>query len=832
MLAKKLVRNGERLDGGANDVGEICCMADDEVTGQEPARANDAPDATPSAEPDAVRFVEQDDEQGVVQHAEPAPPPQRAGAVTGWLRDVLARRSADSRPLAADSPEALAALAGAAPTDALSRATRAGEVIAALAPGAPSGVVAPEGAPRVAQVFGRDEQLDSALSLLASGASLCVHSEGLPGVGATVFAVEVASRAAERRLFAGGAVWISCETLSGDTGLAEVFTRVARGLREERALAALDPEARRAQLAAGLASAERGPTLLALDNIEPTLDTSALLDTLAGGYASLLLTTRHAIDDPRIVAFALAPLSAAFAERLFATRVRLRDARRPEPDKAPLVAQVAEALGGLPLAIELTAAMVGVYGTPLATTLAEAQDDGARGPAAALRARIDRQWQALSPSQQRTLAGLTLVEGATFPRSVALAVAHVALDDTPATEAPDAAESWRWRAAQSLDALIGLGVVEAMAAGRLRLHAQTRQRVAPRLREMEPAIQDALGAAVADWWLDYAHGHRGYEGHAGLEAEAAGLMGALTWAHAHGHWRRTLDLAESLGEAWRAHGRRDEALRICSWAAEAADAEGQPRERLWARYQLAVAQTEAGQLSQARDGFAVALQLARELGDPLAIRDGAHALAALAARAGDTAQARAGFSEALALAREMDDPATMRDELHGLAILDAQADALDEARAEYGEALTLARRLDDPWAIYLEAYGLALVEMRAGALEQARVNFTEALERAHELGETTAATDALLSMGALDAQRGETDLARDELEQALEQAEQAHDARRAARALVWLAEIEAASGATPAASERFHQARSLYERLGDAEAARVTERMHALGYAS
>lgn len=816
-------------------------MADDEATGQDAARkegATDAapgavPGAEPGAEPGAGPDIARHDGQSEAQEAQAGgqadlsvPALQRAGAVTGWLRGMLARRSSDSRPLAPDAPEALAALVESAPTDALSRATRAGEVIAALAPGAPSGVIAPEGAPRVAQVFGRDEQLESALSLLASGASLAVHSEGLPGVGKTIFAVEVASRAAERRLFAGGVVWISCETLSGDTGLAEVVTRVARGLREERALAALDPEARRAQLAAGLAT-ERAPTLVALDNIEPTLDTGALLDTLAGGYATLLLTTRQAIDDARVVAFALPPLSAAHAERLFVTRLRLRDARRPAIAEEPRAAQVAEALGGLPLAIELTAAMAGAYGDSLEAILTEAQADGARGPVAALRARIDRHWQALTPPQQRTLAGLTLVEGATFPRSVALAVARVALD-----EAPDAAESWRQRAAQLLDALIGLGVVEAMAAGRLRLHPQTRQRIAPRLREMEPAMRDALGAAVADWWLGYARGHQGYEGLPGLEAEAAGLMGALTWAHAHGHWRRTLDLAESLGEAWRAHGRRDEALRICSWAAEAADAEGQPRERLWARYQLAVAQTEAGQLAQARDGFAVALQLARDLEDPLAIRDGAHALAALAARAGDTEQARAGFSEALALARELDDPATMRDELHGLAILDAQAGALDEARTEYAEALDLARSLGDPWAIYLEAYGLALVEMRAGALEQARVNFSEALERASELGETTAATDALLSLGALDAQRGETDLGRAELEQALEQAEQAHDARRAARALVWLAEIEAATGATPAASERFQRARSLYERLGDAEAERVRERMHALGYAS
>lgn len=789
-------------------------MADEDVSGQEPRRAiTEQENVEPESASNTVK-------------------PRAASPVTGWLRGVLARLPSDSRPLgAADALADLAALSAAAPTDALSRATRAGEVIAAMAPGAPSGVVAPEGAPRVAQIIGRDERLNTALTQLASGESLCVHSDGVPGVGKTVFAVEVASCAAARRLFAGGAVWISCETLSGDTGLAEVVTRVARGLREDTALTVLDPEARRATLATAIASEHRAPTLLALDNIEPTLDVEALLDTLAGGYLTLLLTTRQAIDDVRLSLFALAPLTADFAERLFTERLRLRDARRPQPEEATLIPQVAEALGGLPLALELAAALAGAYGVSSETILAEAQVDSARGLAACLRARIDRLWQALSPQQRRALAGLTLVDGATFPRSVALAIARVALVDAAQAQA-DTMDRWRLQAAQTVDALIGLGIVEAMAAGRLRLHPQTRQRVAPRLSEMEPEIQDALGIAMVEWWLDYAHGHHGYEGMSGLEAEAAGLMGALTWAHAHGHWRLTLDLAESLGEAWRAHGRRDEALRICSWAAEAADAEGQLRERWWARYQLAVAQTEAGQLTQAQAGFAVALRLARELDDSLAIRDGAHALAALAARAGEAEQARAGFAEALELARAMDDPAAIRDELHGLAILDAQAGRLDEARAEYSEALALARELGDDWAIYLEGYGLALVEMRAGALEPARVGLVEALRQAHELGDEGAVTDALASLGALDAQRGEADLAREELRQALEQAEAAGDARRTARALVWLAEVEAASGATPAANDRFQQARALYARLGDAEADRITERMRALGYAS
>ncbi len=791
-------------------------MADDELRGEDAAHAareQRAEDEAASAEAQAG--------------GPPSPPPQRASAVTGWLRAALTRRPAETQPLAYDDPLP----APATPPDAESRARRAGEVLLALAPGAPVGVVAPEGAPRVALVVGRDTQIERALELLAAGISLCVHSDGAPGVGKTIFAVEVAARAVERRLFPGGAVWIACETLSGEGGLAEIVTRVARGLRAERALAALDPQERRAALRDSLLAGSGVTTLLALDNIEPTLDITALLDILAGGYATLLLTTRHAADDARVTPFALEPLAAADAERLLAARIRLRDVTRPTPEEAPRLARLAETLGGLPLAIDLTAAMIGVYGQSLDAIQAEVEADVARGPVAALRARIDRHWQALTEPQRRTLAGLTLVDGATFPRAVALAVARVAQEDGESGRA-EIGDWWRTQAAQTLDALTGLGLVEALAAGRLRLHPQTRQRIAPRLSELGAAMRERLGVAMAAWWLEYAGAHRGYEGRAGLEEEAAGLMGALTWAHAHGQWRLTLDLAEALGEAWSAHGRRDEAMRTYAWAVEAAEAVGQPRERLWARYQLAVAQVEADQLPQAQEGFEEALRLAREVDDPLAIRDGAHALAAVAARLGDAERAREGFAEALALARADGDMAAIRDELHGLAVVDAQTGRLDEARAAYAEALDLARGLGDLSAMYLERYGLALVEREAGEVERARAGFAEALDLAIDLGDSGARSDALAHLGALDSQRDEVALAEEELAEALALAEALRDARRAARAQIGLAELAATRGDALLASERFALAHALYDRLGDAEAERVAERMRELGLAS
>ena len=54
--------------------------------------------------------------------------------------------------------------------------------------------------------------------------------------------------------------------------------------------------------------------------------------------------------------------------------------------------------------------------------------------------------------------------------------------------------------------------------------------------------------------------HPGYEGMDALEAEAAGLMGALAWAHEQARHREVLGLAHGTWKAWGVRGRRDEEL--------------------------------------------------------------------------------------------------------------------------------------------------------------------------------------------------------------------------------------------------------------------------------
>ncbi len=516
-------------------------------------------------------------------------------------------------------------------TEELRAAARAGQLIGATTPGAPQGVIAPEGLPRVAKLEGREASLERTLASLADAVAPAVIAiSGPPGVGKTAFAAEVVARAAQRGLFPGGAVWLSCEGQSGDAGLESAFAHVTRAIGAERAVDS-DLEKRRAALFDNLHTGDAPRLLLAFDDVEPALDATALLDTLACGRPALLLTARQAIQDVRVQGEPLAQLDSLSAIELFRQRLHQGVHERPAAEDEPLLANAALATGGLPLAIGLTASLTAYMRQPLEWIEPAASADESRGAAAGMRARFDRSWAALPVAHQRLLAGLTLVDGATFPRGVALAAAGAALRAPSSGDAGEdrPGEAWREGAAMALDALIGLRLVDTLAAGRLRLHPIIRRYAATRLRETPEDTRDALGAAIAGWWLNYASAHEGKGGVAALEAEATGIMGAITWAHARGRHHALLDLTRRVNYAWFVRGRSEDQRHFLSWAVEAARALDHPSGLRAALHDQAAFDARAGRAAEARAGYAEALRLACELGDEQAAAMERHALGAL-----------------------------------------------------------------------------------------------------------------------------------------------------------------------------------------------------------
>lgn len=346
------------------------------------------------------------------------------------------------------------------------------------APSLSPGVVAPLGMPRAATLVGRDAELADLMVKLRAGATTGLFAlRGMGGVGKTVLASEAVARlASAQEVFPGGAAWISCENLTGAEGLDELWARVARALLLEQVAAQPDSQVRRVALAQALAQRER--LLLALDNIEPDLDAGIVLDTLAvEGHTALLLTARHAVVPHRLTPIEIKPLAELDARILFVQQLQKHNPARPTSQDEAALPDLLAALGGLPLALELTAAYAGLQRLPLADVLREVEDDGLHAstfqgdPQRALGARFDRSWRKLAPRQQRLFASLSLLVGASFPRATALALAQAAL------EKPDA------EAAGDLTTLVDYALVEALEGGRLRLHPLLREYAAECLKK-------------------------------------------------------------------------------------------------------------------------------------------------------------------------------------------------------------------------------------------------------------------------------------------------------------------------------------------------------------
>lgn len=483
------------------------------------------------------------------------------------------------------------------------RAARAGELLAAMTPGAPRGVVAPEGLPRAARLIGRASTLDALLASLASAAqpNAAIALIGPPGAGKSALAAEAIARAGARDHFPGGALWLSCAGLSGDPGLAEALDRLARAFDAPRG-----PESPRA--------------LLALDHLGLALDVAALLDALAGGNYALLITARRSLQDARIYDEPLAPLDQDATTTLYRQTLRQLDPVRPTSEDEQLIVAQTQALGGSPLAIEAAAALTGAMGWPI--------EPAPTGEERDLRWSLERTWAALPPWARRALVGLAPLGGAAFPRGVALAVVDAAVRYGASGDAPVAGEpvdggvasssERRANVAAALDALVGLRLIGAQALGRLRMSPAVRRFTSAHVSDAPDEASQAMGEAMADWWLEYARVRAGHSGAASLVAEAPGLMGALTWAREAGRHHSLLELADAILPAWRAHGRLDELRLILSWSVEAARApDDQPRLRA-KLHELAALDASAGRLSEARAEYAEALALASALGDPQA----------------------------------------------------------------------------------------------------------------------------------------------------------------------------------------------------------------------
>ncbi|HVF53739.1 MAG TPA: LuxR C-terminal-related transcriptional regulator [Actinomycetota bacterium] len=263
------------------------------------------------------------------------------------------------------------------------------------------------------RLIGRESDLAHVAARL--DASPLVTLTGVGGVGKTSLAA-AAVEVAEAR-FRDGTAWVDLAAIRSVDGVATAF---------HRALGISDP-GERTPAEAIVAAVERRQMLVVVDNAEHVIE--AVRDLVAPLVrdcpgAGVLVTSREPLALPGESQFAVGPLADEAARELFAERVRERDPAWEAGADEALVQQIAGTLDGIPLALELAAALVGpITLADLAENLSHALDMGGRGGArprhVTLRSALAWSHDLLDDEERTVLRRLSVFAGGFAINSVA-----------------------------------------------------------------------------------------------------------------------------------------------------------------------------------------------------------------------------------------------------------------------------------------------------------------------------------------------------------------------------------------------------------------------------
>ncbi|MGE3164950.1 MAG: protein kinase [Planctomycetota bacterium] len=628
---------------------------------------------------------------------------------------------------------------------------------------------------------------------------------GTGGSGKTRLAIEVATRLADR--FPDGVYWVELAPLTEpDRVVGAVATTL--GVQEEPGRALVD------SLATHLAHRS---VLLLLDSCEPVLDgvasllprllrESPKLRVLASSRVRLGVTGEGVQPvapltlPPLRSSASLSELAASEAVTLFLERARaVRPGLELSAENATSVAEICRRLDGIPLALELAAARVGVL------TLADLErrlvdrfrllrggNRNALPHQQTLEATIAWSYDHLDSDEQLLLRRLSVFAGGWSLEAAEQVCASSPLED--------------WQVLDLLSSLIERSLVEAnpvrSAGGEC-----MRYRLLESIREFARLRSQDAGEIPEQWQRhrDYfsglaerAHqelrGPRQGEWFGTLEGEYDNLRSAIErcvrsgdqlttamqmanhlamfWI-VRGHWREGRSLLEDLLEHPAYQAADSIRGRGLCWAGNLAACQGDydtAQKRVQAGLaiheqlanedgiaaalnDLAIVERKRGELLSARGLFERSLELRRRLGDSKGVAVALSNLGLVALEQQDHEAAAGFYDEALRALREVGDQQAVTVCLNSLGSIEFGRGNLAAAAAYYDEALALSRSMGNRRTERNILHNLGLVAQRQGDLPVADRWLRESLDVRLELGDQQGVLLSLLSLSdvALDA---------------------------------------------------------------------------------
>lgn len=635
--------------------------------------------------------------------------------------------------------------------------------------------------PRTPDFTGREREVAAVCDLLRrrQDEGVAVAVAGMAGVGKSALAAEaVHALAGEPDTFPGGVTWVRCDERTGLEGLAWIEDQLLAAwniaLAPEDVARATTPEAavelRERTLRARLrpsGAQKPPPALVLLDNIERDLPIGRALDALAPLGISVVLTARHEPSSPRLRLVPLDVLAPEAAARLFAERYSARGGDwNPARDATP-AAEVAEALGRLPMALELAAARAARARTGVAALAAELREADRLGklrdplePTQSVRYAFGRSLELLTPSQRARFAALGLPDGPDWPRPVIERL----LAAVPETSA-DATS-----AANDLYLLAALSLVALAAAPdgtpRVRLHPLLRELAREEWAGQPAATQTACLESLLASVEELARDQQG--DFVALAREEDLIAGALhraaragiapervslaidhleRYLDIGGHWRLGLELIALQLTACRATGDR-----IC---------EGR------ALNNLGALSHKLGSLEAAGGYYEQALTVRREIGDRVGEGETLNNLGGLARTQGRPEQALASFEQALAIRRAAGDRRGEGATLGNLGALASDLGRPDDARSAFEQALAIQREVGDKGGEGIVLNNLGGLAENLGRPDEAASYFAAALAAERAAGDRRGEGATLNNLGNLARARGQQEEAASSYQQAL-----------------------------------------------------------------
>jgi predicted ATPase/class 3 adenylate cyclase/Tfp pilus assembly protein PilF len=658
---------------------------------------------------------------------------------------------------------------------------------------------------QITRFVGRRPQLREASEALTQGRPL-VTLTGPGGAGKTRLALEVASEMVDEYPHGAWLVELASVT-EGDLVAQTVASAI--GVRDEPGRGPVDAlvDALRTRRA-----------LIVLDNCEhlvaPCADLATHLLRSCPGL-QVLATSQEALGVTGEAILVVPSLDLRTeAVELFIDRARLHraDFDASAPSTAELIGKIVARLDGIPLAIELASARVGVLSVQ---QIAARLDDQFRlltgGSRAALprqrtlRAAVDWSYSLLSDDEQRLLRHLAVFAGG------------FSLEGAEAVGGGDVLDVLARLVARSL-----VIAEEQDGEARYRLLETIRQYAQDKLAEADELAE--ARARHLEWFRDLAleaepelTGPEQAEWLARLDTEVDNLRAAMEWSAAQpAGGELLLTLAVSLWRFWLVRGHWNEGR---SWLARgleltpADDRRGTTCARaLAAAGDLA---TEEADYEAASRLLQESLELWRALAEPEGVAKSLNHLGNLARARFEYDAARGLLTEALRIRREEGNLRGVSVSLRNLGLLAAQQRDFESARSFYEEALPIARSHGDNRVVASLAHGLATVRFADGDHHGASQLAEEGLGIARQLGDRQLIAEILTVLSGVSAAEGNDRLSASRLEESLVLWRALGSRDGVAWAHTTLGEMALAAGDLRGAGRHLRTALDAWRRIGD-----------------